>query len=836
MGKLTTKLVITIGAAAIFFSGFLFHQIYRYTQLKVTELVQQQASLVLELDLAVRQYVATKIKPDMIDNEGSENIIPETMSTSCVAWSVFDDIQNEFPDLVIKLSTENPRNLKNKAGLEERELIRTFKDNPDMKRWQGELTIDGKPYLAEVSPLRMQQSCLLCHGEPTDAPTALIDRYGSVAGFHMSVDKIAGLDTVAIPMGRIKEMSRSQFLSATAVGIVGLLGFLLSVALIVKGLIINRLKHIVSNLQDAPEHPDYHTIKHVDIKGDDEIAEIATGYNTLTEKLSGLYVSLEDQLVQRTADLEKKNIELKNEVTNRVSMQASLENREANLRAIFRAVPTGIGMVSDRVFKQVNEKLCSMLGYTPEELLGRSARMLYLDEEEYQRVGATKYEQIKKYGTGSVETVWQCKDGRRIDVLLSSTPVVQKDFAKGVTFTALDITAQKVAEEEKKYLEQQLIRSQKMEALGLLAGGVAHDLNNVLSGIVSYPELILMDLPKDSPLYKAIGVIQESGRKAEAIVQDLLTLARRGVTRTEVLNLNTVLKSYIHSPEHENIHRNFPAIEVVVRYEDALLNISGSSVHLRKTIMNLVINAAEAIGKSGKIEITTENRYVDRPIKGYEEVVTGDYIVLTVRDNGIGIAEADLQHIFEPFYTKKIMGRSGTGLGMSVVWGTIQDHSGYINVTSALDKGTTFELFFPVSRKKEQIEALKIELHDYLGNNEQILIVDDDATQRQIGRAMLRKLGYRVACVSGGEEAVEYLKTHSVSLIILDMIMDPGIDGLETYRRIVQIDPGQKTLIASGFSESDRLKEAQRLGAGEYVKKPYTLEHIGMAIKNALNK
>jgi CheY-like chemotaxis protein len=274
----------------------------------------------------------------------------------------------------------------------------------------------------------------------------------------------------------------------------------------------------------------------------------------------------------------------------------------------------------------------------------------------------------------------------------------------------------------------------------------------------------------------------------------------------------------------------------VVRYEDALLNISGSSVHLRKTIMNLVINAAEAIGKSGKIEITTENRYVDRPIKGYEEVVTGDYIVLTVRDNGIGIAEADLQHIFEPFYTKKIMGRSGTGLGMSVVWGTIQDHSGYINVTSALDKGTTFELFFPVSREKEQIEALKIELHDYLGNNEQILIVDDDATQRQIGRAMLRKLGYRVACVSGGEEAVEYLKTHAVSLIILDMIMDPGIDGLETYRRIVQIDPGQKTLIASGFSESDRLKEAQRLGAGEYVKKPYTLEHIGMAIKNALNK
>ncbi|TKB12376.1 DUF3365 domain-containing protein [Desulforhopalus sp. IMCC35007] len=836
MAKLTTKLVVTIGAAAIFFSGFLFHQIYNYTQLKVKELVQQQASLVLELDLAVREYVATKIRPDMFQNEGSEQIIPKTISTSCVAWSVFDDIQNEFPDLVIKLSTENPRNLKNKAGPEERELIRKFTDNPGMKRWQGEITLDGKPYLAIVSPLRMQQSCLLCHGDPADAPAVLIDRYGSVAGFHMPVDKIAGLDTVAIPMARIIEMFRDQFLSATAVGIVGLLGFLLSIALIVKGLIINRLKHIVSNLQDAAGHPDYHTIQHIDIKGDDEIAEIATGYNALTKKLSGLYVSLEDQVAQRTADLEEKNIELKNEVANRVSIQASLENREATLNAIFRAVPTGIGMLSDRVFMQVNEKLCSMLGYSPEELLGRSARMLYVDEEEYQRVGRTKYEQIKKHGTGSVETVWSCKDGRLIDVLLSSTPVVQTDLAKGVTFTALDITSQKLAAEEKKYLEQKLIRSQKMEALGLLAGGVAHDLNNVLSGIVSYPELILMELPKDSPLYKSIGVIQESGQKAEAIVQDLLTLARRGVTRTEVLNLNTVLKSYINSPEHENIHRNFPEIEVVVRYDAALLNISGSSVHLRKTIMNLVINAAEAIDERGKIEITTENRYVDRPIKGYEEVVAGDYIVLSVRDNGIGIAEADLQHIFEPFYTKKIMGRSGTGLGMSVVWGTVQDHSGYINITSAPEKGTIFELFFPVSRDKEQREALKIELNDYLGNNEQILIVDDDATQRQIGSAMLRKLGYRVACVSGGEEAVEYLKNHSVSLVILDMIMDPGIDGLETYRRIVQIRPGQKTLIASGFSESDRLKEAQHLGAGEYVKKPYSLERIGMAVKNGLRK
>ncbi|MBW1842621.1 MAG: response regulator, partial [Deltaproteobacteria bacterium] len=399
-----------------------------------------------------------------------------------------------------------------------------------------------------------------------------------------------------------------------------------------------------------------------------------------------------------------------------------------------------------------------------------------------------------------------------------------------------DLTALKTSEKEKKSLEEKLARSQKMKALGLLAGGVAHDLNNVLSGIVSYPDLLLMDLPEDSPLRKPLETIQDSGKKAAAIVQDLLTLARRGVTDTDVINLNDIVSDYLKSPEHETLKNHHPGADIEKDLLENLLNIRGSTVHMKTALMNLITNAAEALPHGGKITISTENRYVDRPIKGYDTVSEGDFVVLKVADNGTGIADDDLKRIFEPFYTKKVMGRSGTGLGMAVVWGTVQDHFGYIDIESTEGKGTTFELFFPVVREPVTGKKISIPLEDYMGSGKTILLVDDVKAQREIAADMLNRLGYAVTAVSSGEEAVEHLKKDSADLILLDMIMDPGIGGLETYRRILELNPGQKAIIASGFSETEQVKEALNLGAGAYIKKPYTLEKIGMAVKNELIK
>jgi len=399
----------------------------------------------------------------------------------------------------------------------------------------------------------------------------------------------------------------------------------------------------------------------------------------------------------------------------------------------------------------------------------------------------------------------------------------------------LDISERVKAEEEKENLQEKLQRSQKMESMGLLAGGVAHDLNNVLSGIVSYPELLLLDLPEDSKLRKPIETMQESGHRAAAIVQDLLTVARGVATTKEPLSLNDLVSDYLNSPEFKKLEQFHPTVTIKTNLDSDLINVLGSHVHIRKVVMNLVSNASEAIEGSGNVTISTMNRYVDRPLRGYDDVNIGEYVVLSVSDDGSGISPVDLERIFEPFYTKKIMGRSGTGLGLAVVWNVVRDHKSYIDVITG-ENGTTFELYLPITRDEVSDKDLSIHIKDFKGAGETILVVDDVENQRDISCKMLDTLGYKAKAVSSGEEAVEYLKENTVDLILLDMIMDPGINGRETYERVIKIHPNQKAVIISGFAETDEVKAAQKLGAGKYIKKPVTLEKIGLAVKEELEK
>ena len=407
---------------------------------------------------------------------------------------------------------------------------------------------------------------------------------------------------------------------------------------------------------------------------------------------------------------------------------------------------------------------------------------------------------------------------------------------QGLCGMSTEITERKHAEQERLALQQRLQRAEKMEALGTLAGGVAHDLNNVLGILVGYSELLLGDIPEDSPLKNHAEKIMQGGVRAAAIVQDLLTLARRGVHSETVVNLNSLIRDFLKTPEYENLCSQHSRVRMVTDLSLDLLNIKGSKSHIFKTLMNLLTNAAEAISGSGVVTVSTENRHLDRPIQGYDSVREGDYVVLTVTDTGEGIADEDILHIFEPFYTKKVMGRSGTGLGLAVVWGTVKDHNGYIDVQSKLGKGTTMTLYFPVTRDEPEHSPQALPASDYAGSGQSILVVDDIKEQQDLAARMLGKLNYRVTTVSSGEEAVEYLKSNEADLVVLDMIMYPGMDGLDTYRRILETHPRQKAIIVSGYSSTDRVKEAQDLGAGTYVKKPYVMENLGLAVKRELEK
>ena len=524
------------------------------------------------------------------------------------------------------------------------------------------------------------------------------------------------------------------------------------------------------------------------------------------------------------------------DITERKQAEEALRQSRERLHSIVNNAVVGIYQVThEGKFLLVNRRFAQMFGYpSPEEFFASvdNIDQLYVDPEERPLI----LEEINTRGfVDDTEIRFWNRDGQIILVRVS-VRVIQ-DEKKGPIYEGVmaDITEQKKAEEALWESEEKLARSKKMESLGLLAGGVAHDLNNILSGMVAYPELLLMDLPLDSKLREPIEVIQDSGHRAVAIVQDLLTVARGVAIIKEPLNLSEVVADYLHSPECKKLQQLHPTVSITTDLDEELLNINGSAVHIRKVVMNLVANATEAAAGGGQVAISTDNRYMDRPLRGYDDVTVGEYVVLTVSDDGPGIEPDDLQRIFEPFYTKKFMGRSGTGLGLAVVWNTVQDHKGYIDVTSG-ESGTTFELYFPMTRDEISEKHLSVPFDDYKGNGETVLVIDDVESQREITCRMLHTLGYQTKVACSGEEAVAYLQKNSVDLLLLDMIMDPGINGRETYERIIKIHPNQKAIIISGFAETDEVKKTQKLGAGKYIKKPFGLSRIGLAVKEELAK
>ena len=391
-----------------------------------------------------------------------------------------------------------------------------------------------------------------------------------------------------------------------------------------------------------------------------------------------------------------------------------------------------------------------------------------------------------------------------------------------------EMQVRRKAEDEKKMLAIELHQARKMESIGLMAGGVAHDLNNILAGIVGYPELLLLQLDKDSNLRKPLEAIHDSGTRAAQIVDDLLTIAKGAAMVKELRDLNSLVDEYFSSPESADLQRQYPRVHFKLHLAEQALPIFCSAVHVKKCLMNLVTNAAEAIDDSGEVLVST----ILSPAHSGDDA---DMALLYVKDTGSGIAEEDLDHIFDPFYSKKHLGRSGTGLGLTIVWNTMNDHDGSAEV-ACNSHGTRFTLTFP-TRGQEDTEAVLLESgdKDYSGNGEHILVVDDEEYLRDICCRMLTDLGYLASCVSSGEEALTFLATTRVDLVVLDMLMDPGMNGRQTFEEITRHYPGQKAIIVSGFSESEDVKAALKRGASSFIKKPYSMTDLGVALKKSLS-
>jgi len=501
--------------------------------------------------------------------------------------------------------------------------------------------------------------------------------------------------------------------------------------------------------------------------------------------------------------------------------------KEALLQSIFKSAPVGIGLVVNRVFQWTNERMTEITGYTSAELKGQTARMLYPSQEEFEKVGREKYTQINECGTGSVDTRFKRKDGSIVDVHLSSTPIDQHNLAAGVTFTALDITNRKKAEEE-------LFQVHKMEAIGTLAGGIAHDFNNILSAIMGYSEIAKLNIPSDSNAIKDIDQVLKASQRAADLVQQILTFSRKSNHRLEPIAPNLIIKEAL-----KMMRSSLPAtINILENIDNECGKIMADPTNIHQILVNLCTNSLHAIeDEKGVISVNLQRKKIRaEEINEESGVSPGPFIVLEVSDTGQGIEQTTIDHIFDPYFTTKEVGK-GTGLGLSVVHGIIQDYHGFIRVESEPGKGTTFRVHIPVLQQETPTPDESETDEPLPTGTEHILVVDDESLIANIDKALLEQLGYEVTAITQSHDALEQIRTDpdQFDLIITDQTM-PNLTGAELAKEILSIRPDMPIILCTGYSSVFSEEGALAIGIKKYAKKPVDRTTLAKIVRQVLDE
>jgi two-component system cell cycle sensor histidine kinase/response regulator CckA len=431
-----------------------------------------------------------------------------------------------------------------------------------------------------------------------------------------------------------------------------------------------------------------------------------------------------------------------------------------------------------------------------------------------------------------IETEIELYEGRKKHVRLTATPLMNNDRVVGVIESFQDISEQKVAEKESLNLQNQLLQAQKMESVGRLAGGVAHDFNNILSVIMGYTELTLLTVPKDNPLSEKLQIINDAAQKAAALVRQLLAFSRKQVLEMTVLNLNEIIGNMM-----KILSRVIGEdIKLEVSLPDSSRKIYGDQSQLVQVLMNLAVNARDAMPNGGKLVIETADVDLDDNYSQlFNYVLPGPYILLSVSDNGIGMSREVMKKIFEPFFTTKGP-ETGTGLGLSTVYGTIKQHGGHIHVYSEPDLGTTFKIYLPAT-DKDNTAVIPTDTWQARRGGETILIAEDEDAIRQLLKDILSPLGYQIFMAANGREALELYTTIAGKIdVLLTDVMMPEMDGKELAQRIAELSPETKIIFMSGYPQSIIMKHDSVLEHPYFLQKPITPSALSAKLREVLGE
>ena len=526
-------------------------------------------------------------------------------------------------------------------------------------------------------------------------------------------------------------------------------------------------------------------------------------------------------------------VELVVEMVEDITERKQLEEKNLRLAAIVESSDNAIiGKTLDGTITSWNRGAERIYGYKEQEVVGKPITILAPHDREDEIKGL--FEQIKSgKSVKNIETVRRNKIGDNIPVSLTISPIIDKEGCIiGASTIARDISDRVKAAHQREALQEQLFQSQKMEAVGTLAGGVAHDLNNLLQIVLGYSEIMLLRKKEGEHDYADIQQIYQAGKRGADLVKSLMTFSRKVETKYVLIDLNQEITQVRHL-----LSRTIPkAIKIDLHLSGDLESIQADPSKIGQVLMNLGVNARDAMPNGGKLTIGTTNIQLDDEYcNAHHGAKTGDYVLLTFSDTGQGMDKETLSRIFEPFFTTKETGK-GTGLGLAIVYGIVKQHDGLINCYSEPGQGTTFKIYFPALKKDNDSETPTTE-SPVRGGTETILLVDDEEALRDLGTTFLNRFGYKVITAKDGQEALEiyHREGNDISLIILDLNM-PRMDGKQCLEAVLRVNPNAKAVLASGYAEGGPVNGIMTGGAMGFVQKPYDMRQLLNTIREILDK